>query len=68
MTWVTRTTEEAADAPSTARGLAEAVFDLARVPGQLTVQIETEPIENSARRWRAPGGVGARQLTETLPY
>ena len=45
-TWVARATGEATDAPSAAKRLAEAMFDLAQLPGQRTVAIDAEPIES----------------------
>lgn len=45
-TWVTRATGDATDGPAAAKHVAEAMFDLAQLPGQRTVTVDAEPVEN----------------------
>ncbi len=51
-TWVAQATGSAPDAPSAVRTLAEAMFDLAQLPGQHTVSVDAEPHEHL---WPAGG-------------
>lgn len=45
-TWIARATGDSQDAPSAAKHLAEAMFDLAQLPGQRTVTVDAEPAKN----------------------